>query len=88
MTLQDDRHPGTRRAGRLALRIQPLGDEVLGDTIAKFSRCGTELYVNTSCSTEDQLWAIGQALDHLRGLSALGAQSVWPLRWSRTAPYA
>ena len=73
------------RAGSLALTIRPIGEEVLGDTVAKFSRCGSELYVNTSCSHEDQLWAIGQALDHLRGGSALGAQSVWPLRWSRTA---
>jgi hypothetical protein len=86
MTVQDDRRLGTRRAGGLALTIHPFGDEVLGDTVAKFSRCGTELYVNTSCSQEDQLWAIGQALDHLRGLPALGAQSVRPLRWSRTAP--
>jgi hypothetical protein len=86
MTVQDDRRLGTRRAGGLALTIRPFGDEVLGDTVAKFSRCGTELYVNTSCSPKDQLWAIGQAVDHLRGLPALGAQSVRPLRWSRTAP--
>jgi len=86
MTVQDDRRTGADRAGKLALTIQPLGAEVLGDTVARFSRCGTELYVNTSCSQEDQLWAIGQALDHLRGLTVLGAQSVWPLRWSRTAP--
>lgn len=74
------------RTGGLALTIRPFGAEVLGDTVAKFSRCGTELYVNTSCSHEDQLWAIGQALDHLRGDAALGAQRVSPLRWSRTAP--
>ena len=78
-------HP--HRAGPV-VSINLVDGTVLGDTVAKFSRCGTELYVNTSCSAEDQLWAIGQALDHLRGLSALGAQSVWPLRWSRTAPYA
>ena len=70
---------------RLALTIHPLGEEVLGDTIAKFSRCGTELYVNTSCPREDRLWAIGEALDHLRGLAAPGAQAVRPLRWSRSA---
>jgi hypothetical protein len=88
MTVQDDRRLTGHRTGGLALRIHPFGEDILGDTVAKFSRCGTELYVNTSCSQEDQLWAIGQALDHLRGLTALGAQSVWPLRWSRTAPYA
>jgi hypothetical protein len=70
----------------LALTIHPFGSEVLGDTVAKFSRCGTQLYVNTSCSREDQLWAIGQALDHLRGRPVFGAQPVRPLRWSRTAP--
>ena len=70
----------------LALTIYPLGAAVLGDTVAKFSRCGRQLYVNTSFSREDQLWAIGEALDHLRGLPAPGAQSVRPLRWSRTAP--
>ena len=69
----------------LALTLHAVGDTVLGDTVAKFSRCGTELYVNTSCSREDQLWAIGEALDHLRGYPALGAQAVRPLRWSRTA---
>ena len=86
--MQDDRRLGTRRAGGLALTIRPFGDEVLGDTVAKFSRCGTELYVNTSCSPEDQLWAIGQAVDHLRGSPRpfFRAQSVRPLRSSRTAP--
>ena len=68
------------------MTIRPFGDEALGDTVAKLSRCGTELYVNTSCSPEDQLWAIGQAVDHLRGLPALGAQSVRPLRWSLDRP--
>ena len=87
MTLQDDRRlDPNRAAGGLALTIYPFGGDVLGDTVAKFSRCGTELYVNTSCSHEDQLWAIGQALDHLRGQPVLGAQPVRPLRWSRTAP--
>ena len=79
-TVQHDSRPG------LALTIHPYGEEVLGDTVARFSRCETQLYVNTSCSREDQLWAIGQALDHLRGEPALGAQAVRPLRWSRTAP--
>ncbi len=87
MTVQDDRGlPAGRTATNgLALSIRPLDDTVLGDTVAKFSRCGTELYVNTSCPREDQLWAIGEALDHLRGVAALGAQAVWPLRWSRSA---
>ena len=69
----------------LAFRICPLADAVLGDTVAKFSRCETELYVNTSASREDQLWAIAEAVEHLRGFTALGAQPVHPLRWSRTA---
>ena len=87
VTLHDDR-PSTTGSARngLALAIRPLDDSVLGDTVARFSRCGTELYVNTSCPREDQLWAIGEALDHLRGLPALGAQAVRPLRWSRSAP--
>lgn len=69
----------------LALTICPMGPAVLGDTVARFSRCGSELYVNTSSSREDQLWAIGEAVDHLRGIPALGAQPVRPLQWSRTA---
>lgn len=72
-------------AGGLAFTIRPVGAEVLGDTVARLSRCGTELYVNTSSSPEDQLWAIGEAVDHLRGRPAPGAQPVRPLRWSRTA---
>ena len=68
-----------------AFTISPVEDVVLGDTVAKFSRCETELYVNTSASREDQLWAIAEAVEHLRGLPALGAQPVRPLRWSRTA---
>jgi hypothetical protein len=86
--VQDDRPLPSDGAGPngLALSIRPFDDTVLGDTVAKFSRCGTQLYVNTSCPREDQLWAIGEALDHLRGLPALGAQSVRPLRWSRSAP--
>jgi hypothetical protein len=70
---------------RLAFTIRPVAEAVLGDTVARLSRCGTELYVNTSSSPEDQLWAIGEAVDHLRGLPAPGAQPVHPLRWSRTA---
>ena len=87
LTVQDVRPLPMGRAGTggLALSIRPLDDTVLGDTVAKFSRCGTQLYVNTSCPREDQLWAIGEALDHLRGLPALGAQEVQPLRWSRSA---
>ena len=87
LTVQDDRPLPMRGEGTggLALSIRPLDGAVLGDTVAKFSRCGTELYVNTSCPREDQLWAIGEALDHLRGLPALGAQEVRPLRWSRSA---
>ena len=69
----------------LALTICPVDDAVLGDTVARFSRCGTQLYVNTSSPREDQLWAIGEAVDHLRGIPALGAQPVHPLRWSRSA---
>jgi hypothetical protein len=85
--VQDDRPLSTGGAGPngLALSIRPVDDAVLGDTVARFSRCGTELYVNTSCPREDQLWAIGEALDHLRGRPALGAQPVQPLRWSRNA---
>jgi hypothetical protein len=87
VTVQDHRPIPTAAAATsgLALAIRPLDDSVLGDTVAKFSRCGTQLYVNTSCPREDQLWAIGEALDHLRGLPALGAQEVQPLRWSRSA---
>ena len=87
VTVHGDRRlpAGGAATNGLALSIRPLADTVLGDTVAKFSRCGTELYVNTSCPREDQLWAIGEALDHLRGLSVLGAQAVWPLRWSRSA---
>jgi hypothetical protein len=87
VTVQDYRPPagGATAPGGLALSIRPYDDTVLGDTVAKFSRCGTQLYVNTSCPREDQLWAIGEALDHLRGLPALGAQEVQPLRWSRSA---
>jgi len=87
VTVQDHRPIPTAAAatGGLALAIRTLDDSVLGDTVAKFSRCGTQLYVNTSCPREDQLWAIGEALDHLRGLPALGAQEVQPLRWSRSA---
>jgi hypothetical protein len=85
--VQDDRPlpPGGAGSGGLALSIHPFDDTVLGDTVARFSRCGTQLYVNTSCPKDDQLWAIGEALDHLRGLPALGAQPVQPLRWSRSA---
>ena len=68
-----------------AVSINMVDETVLGDTVAKFSRCGTQLYVNTSCPREDRLWAIGEALDHLRGLAAPGAQPVRPLRGSRTA---
>ena len=78
MTVQAD------RAG-LAFTICPVDAAVLGDTVARFSRCGTQLYVNTSSPREDQLWAIGEAVDHLRGLPAPGAQPVRPLRWSRSA---
>ena len=85
MTVQADRVVPQRATPPLALTIYPIGDGVLGDTVAKFSRCGTQLYVNTSSPREDQLWAIGEAVDHLRGLPAPGAQPVRPLRWSRTA---
>lgn len=85
MTVQADRVGPPRAGNGLALTIRPVGDAVLGDTVARFSRCGTELYVNTSSTPEDQLWAIGEAVDHLRGLPAPGAQPVRPLRWSRDA---
>jgi len=86
VTVQDGRQLAQGgAAGGLALSIRPFDDTVLGDTVAKFSRCGTQLYVNISCPRQDQLWAIGEALDHLRGLPAPGAQPVRPLRWSRSA---
>jgi hypothetical protein len=87
VTLHDERRPVSdhpHRAGPV-VSINLVDGTVLGDTVAKFSRCGTELYVNTSCPREDRLWAIGEALDHLRGLAAPGAQAVRPLRWSRSA---
>ena len=47
VTVQDHRPIPTAAAGTsgLALAIRPLDDTVLGDTVAKFSRCGTQLYV-------------------------------------------